>query len=82
MSEYERLIKGLRRRGRKPLEEAERARRRKEQIERNRLRQEARRRAYMVLSHRHSAEFEELFRAEFDAITSADDIKPADSASS
>lgn len=70
MSEYERLIKGLRRRGRKPLEEEERKRRRAEQVERNRRRQEARRRAYMVLSHRHAEEFEELFRVEYEAIIS------------
>lgn len=72
MSEYESIAEVVRkRRGRKPLPVEERERRRALQKEQNRLRQEARRRAYLVLQHRHEDEFKALFTEEFAALTSA-----------
>lgn len=60
MSEYGKLkMKGLGR-GRPRLSEEEREQRK----ELNATRQEARRRAHLVLQHRHSAEYEKIFDAE------------------
>ena len=72
MSEYERIIETTgNRRGRKPLPVEERDRRRALQKEQNRKRQEARRRAFLVLQHRHSAEFEALLAEELSALSDA-----------
>lgn len=69
MSEYEKIIDSVgKRRGRKPLPEAERERRRELQKEQNKRRQEARRRAYLVLQHRYPSEFEALVAQEYEAL--------------
>lgn len=71
MSEYEKIITNVgKRRGRKPLPEAERARRKALQKEQNKRRQEARRRAYLVLQHRYPSEFEALLAEEYEALAS------------
>jgi hypothetical protein len=72
MSEYKQIISDPNnsKRGRKPLPPAEKARRVELQKQKNRLRQEARRRASMVLQHRYADEFESLYKAEFASIES------------
>lgn len=70
MSEYDRLIENVgKRRGRKPLPEAERIRREEARKADNRLRQEARRRAFAVLQHRYTDEFNSLLTQEYDALS-------------
>lgn len=72
MSEYEKIIETVgKRRGRKPLPVEERDRRRAAQKEQNRLRQEARRRAFLVLQHRYPEEFSAILEDEYKAITTA-----------
>lgn len=69
MSEYQKIISsGKSNRGRKPLPAEEKARRAEIQKEQNRKRSEARRRAALVLQHRHADEFEELYKSEFKTI--------------
>lgn len=67
MTEYQQIIadKTKSKRGRKPLPAAEKARRVEIQKEKNRLRQEARRRASLVLQHRYADEFDALYKVEF-----------------
>jgi len=67
MTEYQEIIadKTKSKRGRKPLPAAEKARRMEIQKEKNRLRQEARRRASLVLQHRYADEFDALYKVEF-----------------
>ena len=72
MSEYQKIIEsGKSNRGRKPLPPEEKARRQELQKIENRKRAEARRRAALVLQHRHSDEFQKLYKEEFKAITSS-----------
>ncbi len=72
MSEYQKIIaNGKSTRGRKPLPLEEKARRQEIQKEQNRKRSEARRRAALVLQHRYSDEFEQLYKEEFKAINKA-----------
>lgn len=72
MTEYQQIIadKTKSKRGRKPLAPEEKARRVEVQKEKNRLRQEARRRASLVLQHRYADEFEALYKVEFANIES------------
>lgn len=67
MTEYQEIIadKTKSKRGRKPLPAVEKARRMEIQKEKNRLRQEARRRASLVLQHRYADEFDALYKVEF-----------------
>lgn len=67
MTEYQEIIadKTKSKRGRKPLPAEEKARRVEIQKEKNRLRQEARRRASLVLQHRYADEFDALYKVEF-----------------
>jgi hypothetical protein len=67
MTEYQSIIsdKTKSKRGRKPLTPEIKAQRLEIQKQKNRLRQEARRRASMVLQHRYAEEFEALYKAEF-----------------
>lgn len=67
MTEYQQIIadKTKSKRGRKPLPAEEKARRVEIQKEKNRLRQEARRRASLVLQHRYADEFDALYKVEF-----------------
>jgi len=72
MSEYEKIIEAVgKRRGRKPLAPEERERRRSIQREQNRKRQEARRRALLVLQHRHADEFDVILSEEINALTNS-----------
>jgi hypothetical protein len=58
ISEYDKLVKsGIGRKSRKKLSV-------EEQAHRNRVRQEARRRALLVLQHRYSEEYAALYQAE------------------
>jgi len=68
MSEYEKSVRGTNKRGRKPLPIKEKERRIKIQQLANRMRQEARRRAALVLQHRYSDEFLKLYSDEFTAL--------------
>lgn len=64
-SEYLKLIKAGNKRSRTKNLTPEQAKdRSEEQARRNRMRQEARRRALMVLQHRHAAEYALLYEAE------------------
>ena len=67
MTEYQQIIadKTKSKRGRKPLPAKEKARRVEIQKEKNRIRQEARRRASLVLQHRYADEFDALYKVEF-----------------
>lgn len=68
-SEYRTIVSSTnRRRGRPRLTEEERAIRAEQRKEANRLKQEARRRAAIVLQHRHQDEFQNLLRTEYDAL--------------
>jgi hypothetical protein len=70
-SEYAEMKKsGEVRRGRRKLElnDQEALAREERNKEKNRQRQEARRRAYMVLEMKHKAEFDDLYRSELDAV--------------
>lgn len=70
MSEYEKIIEAVgKRRGRKPLAPEERDRRRAIQREQNRKRQEARRRALLVLQHRYAEEFDAILSDEIKALS-------------
>lgn len=70
-TEYQRLVqtKKVGKRGRQPLDPAEKARRQEAQRERNRMRNEARRRALVVLQHKYEGEYALLLEAEFAALT-------------
>jgi hypothetical protein len=70
-SEYQKLLatKKVGKRGRTPLAPEEKARRQAAQRERNRVRNEARRRALLVLQHRYEGEYSALLEAEFAALT-------------
>lgn len=70
-TEYQKLLqtKKVGKRGRQPLEKSEKERRQAQQRERNRLRNEARRRALIVLQHRYEGEYKDLLNAEFAALT-------------
>ena len=71
-TEYEKIVaSGGNKRGRKPLPESERVLRLAEQREKNRMRAEARRRALIVLSHRHAEEFSGLYKTEYKAMEKA-----------
>ena len=68
-SEYRTIVASTnRRRGRPRLSDEERAIRAEQRKEANRLKQEARRRAAIVLQHRHQAEFQVLLRSEYDVL--------------
>ena len=68
-SEYRTIVASTnRRRGRPRLSDEERAIRAEQRKEANRLKQEARRRAAIVLQHRHQAECQVLLRSEYDAL--------------
>jgi uncharacterized surface protein with fasciclin (FAS1) repeats len=68
-SEYRTIISTAKRhRGRPRLTEEERAIRAEQRKVANRLKQEARRRASIVLQHRHSEEFSTLLKAEYEAL--------------
>ena len=68
-SEYRTIISTAKRnRGRPRLTEEERAIRAEQRKVANRLKQEARRRAAIVLQHRHSDEFSALLKSEYDAL--------------
>jgi len=68
-SEYRTIISTAKRnRGRPRLTEEERAIRAEQRKVANRLKQEARRRAAIVLQHRHSDEFSSLLKSEYDAL--------------
>ena len=69
ISEYRTIVASTnRRRGRPRLSDEERAIRAEQRKEANRIKQEARRRAAIVLQHRHQEEFQELLRSEYDAL--------------
>lgn len=68
MSEYSKINAEKKKRGRKPLPPEEKARRVAIQRENNRKRQEARRRANMVLQERYADEFALLYKAEYAAL--------------
>ena len=70
-TEYQKLLntKQVGRRGRTPLTPDERERRRQVQRERNRLRNEARRRALLVLQHRYEGEYSSILEEDFAALT-------------
>lgn len=70
-TEYQELVekKKVGKRGRQPLDPAEKERRLAQQREKNRLRNEARRRALVVLQHRYEGEYKSLLEAEFAALT-------------
>ena len=69
-TEYQKLLnnKQVGRRGRTPLTPEERESRRQVQRERNRLRNEARRRALLVLQHRYEGEYSSILEQEFAAL--------------
>jgi len=68
-SEYRTIVASTnRRRGRPRLSDEERVIRAEQRKEANRLKQEARRRAAIVLQHRHQDEFQVLLRSEYDAL--------------
>jgi predicted metallo-beta-lactamase superfamily hydrolase len=67
---YEKIVAaGANKRGRKPLPEAEKAKRIAEQRAKNRMRAEARRRALVVLAHSHKDEFNALYKSEYEALS-------------
>ena len=70
-TEYQKLLnnKQVGRRGRTPLTPEERESRRQVQRERNRLRNEALRRALLVLQHRYEGEYSSILEQEFAALT-------------
>lgn len=69
VSEYRTIISSAKRhRGRPRLTDEERAIRAEQRKIANRLKQEARRRAAIVLQHRHSEEFSALLKSEYDAL--------------
>lgn len=67
MSQYEELKKNGLTRGRPRLSIEEKEKRKRL----NALRQEARRRASLVLQHRHAAEYEEIYTTEFNSLVEA-----------
>lgn len=74
-TEFERLstTKGAIRRGRPvTLTPEQKAARRAEQQRKNRIRNEARRRAHMVLQHRYADEFRSLMNEELDNLSSSE----------
>jgi hypothetical protein len=75
-TEFERIVQqrqGAARRGRPAvLTDAQREERRKAQNAKNRLRNEARRRAYVVLQHRYSEEFQSLLNQELENLAKND----------
>jgi len=71
-TEYEKIqASGASKRGRKPLPASEKAERLEEQRVKNRMRAEARRRALIVLAHRHAPEFSKLYKGEYEALSDA-----------
>lgn len=69
ISEYRTIISTAKRhRGRPRLTEEERAIRAEQRKVANRLKQEARRRAAIVLQHRHADEFANLLKSEYEAL--------------
>jgi hypothetical protein len=68
MSDYTDIVSQGKKRGRKPLPPEEKARRQEIQKAENRKRQEARRRASLVLQHRYSDEFAGLYKKEYEAL--------------
>lgn len=69
ISEYRTIISSAKRhRGRPRLTDEERTIRAEQRKIANRLKQEARRRASIVLQHRHSDEFSALLKSEYDAL--------------
>jgi hypothetical protein len=69
ISEYRTIVStSSRRRGRPRLTEEERTLRAEQRKAANRLKQEARRRASIVLQHRHSDEFSVLLKNEYEAL--------------
>lgn len=69
MSQYKDIMDNQpKKRGRKPLPPAEKARRLEEQKIRNRQRQEARRRANIVLQHKYADEYSALYEREYESL--------------
>jgi len=69
VSEYRTIISSAKRhRGRPRLTEEERTIRAEQRKVANRMKQEARRRAAIVLQHRHSDEFSALLQSEYEAL--------------
>lgn len=69
MSTYQEMKTKLgSRRGRKPLPEAERKRRAEERSAKLRRRMEAKRRAWFVLEHKYSDEFNKIYEEELKAL--------------
>lgn len=69
VSEYRTIISSAKRhRGRPRLTEEERTIRAEQRKVANRMKQEARRRAAIVLQHRHSDEFSTLLQSEYEAL--------------
>ena len=68
-TEYQKILaSGAGKRGRKPLPANEKAEKLAEQRVKNRMRAEARRRALIVLTHRHESEFAKLYKSEYSAL--------------
>jgi quinolinate synthase len=70
-TEYEKLVAkpGAIRRGRpSDLSDEQRAQRKEEQKRKTRIRNEARRRAHIVLQHKYTEEYEQLLAAELTAL--------------
>ena len=69
MTKYQEMRKALNtRRGRKPLTEEERERRKEERKAEVRRRMEAKRRAWFVLEHKYNDEFKQVFEEEYNAL--------------
>jgi hypothetical protein len=69
VSEYRTIISSAKRhRGRPRLTDEERTIRAEQRKIANRMKQEARRRASIVLQHRHADEFSALLKSEYDAL--------------
>lgn len=65
-TQYEKLRSSLKKKaGRPALSPEEKARRKELQKQETRVRQEARRRAYLVLQHKYEEEFAQIFKEEY-----------------
>lgn len=65
-TQYEKLKTSLKKKaGRPALSPEEKARRKEIQKQETRVRQEARRRAYLVLQHKYEDEFAQIFKEEY-----------------
>lgn len=74
-SEYRTIVSTTnRRRGRPRLSDEERSIRAEQRKAANRLKQEARRRALVVLQHRHKDEFQALLQSEYDVLVSENSV--------